>query len=644
MGTTLSDPLVGQLLDGRYRVNRRIARGGMATVYEAVDTRLERTVAVKVMHPGLAEDKAFVERFIREARAAARLSHPAAVAVYDQSADSGHVFLAMEYIHGRTLRDWLRDKGRLTPREAFAVMEPVLAALGAAHAAGLVHRDIKPENVLIAEDGRVKVADFGLARAVSTTSTTGTALIGTVAYLSPEQVERGIADPRSDVYSAGILLYEILTGAQPFGGDTPIQVAYQHVNYDVPPPSASHETLPQALDDLVVRATRRDPDARPVDATAFLAEVVRVRRSLTQAQLDVVDSAPAPAASGTTPTLVVPRGPEAGGPQPHHHTAPVPLAPPGGGPSGGDPYAVPARFARRRRRGTFALVLVLVAAIGIGFGAWRVAAGSSIQTPSLISMSKDAAQTKATEAGLTLVFDPEEQYHLTVPKGEVISTDPQPGRRVAKHGTVTAVVSKGPELYTVPELKNESQSEAEDQLREANFKIGSVREEFSNSVDDGDVIRTEPEAGKELKRDTVVSLFVSKGEKPAALPNVVGKVYEEAEKLLRGLGFNVFESYANDDNAPAGTVVSQDPGADPKADRGSDVTLVVSNGPLVTDVTVPRLLGMEVAAAEQLLRDQGLEPRTRQIPGRLGSGRVYAQSPEAGTTVPPGSSVDLSVF
>ncbi|HVE25745.1 MAG TPA: protein kinase, partial [Sporichthya sp.] len=322
-----ADGLVGTVLDGRYRVTRRLARGGMATVYEAVDTRLDRTVAVKVMHPGLAEDRDFVERFIREARAAARLSHPNVVAVFDQSADSGSVFLAMEYVEGRTLRDWLRDKHRLTPRETFAVMEPVLAALAAAHQAGLVHRDIKPENVLIADDGRVKVADFGLARAVTGGShaatwgaPTGTnTLIGTVAYLSPEQVEKGQADQRSDVYAAGILLYECLTGLQPFSGETPIQVAYQHVHYDVPRPSDQRPSLPPALDDLVLRATARDPAGRPPDAAAFLAEAVAVRRGLRPEVLDDVAGSgmpvPAPAPAHGSPTLAfgqVPPGLAAG--------------------------------------------------------------------------------------------------------------------------------------------------------------------------------------------------------------------------------------------------------------------------------------------------------------------------------------------
>ena len=266
MDTTVSDPLVGQLLDGRYHVGPRLARGGMATVYEAHDNRLDRTIALKVMHPSLADDEEFVSRFIREAHSAARLSHPNVVAVYDQGADQGHVFLAMELVRGRTLRDLIRESGHLSPRQALEVLEPMLAALGAAHQAGLIHRDVKPENVLLSDDDRVKVADFGLARAVTgaTSHTTASGvLMGTVAYLSPEQVTRGVADPRSDVYAAGILLYEMLTGSKPYDGETAIQVAYRHVHDDVPPPSALVPGLPAELDQLVARATSRDPDGRP---------------------------------------------------------------------------------------------------------------------------------------------------------------------------------------------------------------------------------------------------------------------------------------------------------------------------------------------------------------------------------------------
>ncbi|MCW2615217.1 MAG: protein kinase, partial [Frankiales bacterium] len=278
------DALVGLLLDGRYRLDSAIARGGMATVYVATDTRLDRTVAVKVMRPALAEDPDFVERFAREARAAARLSSPDVVAVHDQGTDPATrtAYLVMEHVAGRTLRDVVVDEGPLPPARAIALLEPVLRALAAAHGAGLVHRDVKPENVLLGDDGRIKVADFGLARAVETSSLTATAglIIGTVAYLAPEQVEHGRADTRTDVYAAGILLFELLTGSPPYSSENPMSVLFRHVHEDVPPPSTMVSGIPAALDDLVVRATRRDPAARPVDAGAFLAELQAARHDL----------------------------------------------------------------------------------------------------------------------------------------------------------------------------------------------------------------------------------------------------------------------------------------------------------------------------------------------------------------------------
>ena len=278
-----TDPLVGRLLDKRYRVGARIARGGMATVYEAMDTRLDRVVAVKVMNAGLAADEQFTKRFIREARAAARLSHPNAVSVFDQGDDDGLLFLAMEYVRGHTLRDQLRDRGPMVAMAALSMLDPILSALAAAHDAGFVHRDVKPENVLITDDGRVKVADFGLARALITSgsvASSGGVLIGTVSYLSPEQVLEGTADARSDVYSVGVMLYEMLTGRKPHQGDSAIQVAYKHVHEDVPPPSRQVGGIPPYLDALVARATARDRDLRPADARVFLHQVRRVRNAI----------------------------------------------------------------------------------------------------------------------------------------------------------------------------------------------------------------------------------------------------------------------------------------------------------------------------------------------------------------------------
>src|SRR5665811_757731 len=285
-----------------------LADGGMATVYVALDQRLDREVALKVMRPDLARDEAFVGRFRREARSAAKLSHPNVVAVYDQGEDDGHMFLAMELVNGLTLRQVMQAEGPLTPRAALDILDPVLQALGAAHSAGLIHRDVKPENVILREDGTVKVADFGLARAIdSVTSTAQTGvLLGTVAYLSPEQVERGVADARSDVYAAGLLLFEMLTGSKAFIGDSPIHVAYQHVHSEVPLPSSRVDPVPAGLDHLVTRASARDPDNRPRDANEMLAEMRAARRGLTPAELDLRPSAAAGAAHANR-TIALPR-------------------------------------------------------------------------------------------------------------------------------------------------------------------------------------------------------------------------------------------------------------------------------------------------------------------------------------------------
>src|SRR5512139_603215 len=304
MDTTVADPLVGQVLDGRYRIEARVARGGMATVYLSRDIKLDRVIALKVMHAGLAQDDDFVRRFIGEAKSAAALSHPNVVAVYDQGTDGQYVYLAMEYVPGRTLRDLLTEQGRLGPRQALEVIQPVLAALGAAHRAGLVHRDVKPENVLLTDQGQIKVADFGLARAETAGKQTKTGvIIGTVAYLAPEQVVSGHADLRSDVYAAGIMLFELLTGQQPHQADTPLAVVYKHVNEVVPLPSSVVPGIPSQLDALVAAATAHDPGRRPADAGHFLAAVTAAVPTLGQPMHPGQGHDPAGAAGNATSVL-----------------------------------------------------------------------------------------------------------------------------------------------------------------------------------------------------------------------------------------------------------------------------------------------------------------------------------------------------
>lgn len=629
MATTVSDPLLGLVLDGRYRVEARLARGGMATVYEAHDSRLDRTIALKVMHASLADDEEFVSRFIREAHSAARLSHPNVVAVYDQGADQGHVFLAMELVRGRTLRDLIRERGHLSPRQALEVIEPVLAALGAAHQAGIIHRDVKPENVLLSDDSRVKVADFGLARAVSGSTGHTTAsgiLMGTVAYLSPEQVETGTATPRSDVYAAGILFYEMLTGVKPYDGETAIQVAYRHVHDDVPPPSLVVPGLPAELDALVTRATNRDPDQRPPDARRMLSEVTAARRQLSDSELDALGPALSTLSPNrpAEPTLMVPGA----RPTTSARTGDTgPLGPPPTGPR------------RRRSRGPTALLLVLALTVVLSGLAWFYAAVlSQTTTPSLLGLTRTAAADKAERQGLSVkVLD--RAYDEVVASGLVLRTDPKPGQGIDKGGTVGLVLSLGPERYPVPDVVGKTEVVARKLLEESNLQVATPELRFSSKVEQGVVISADPGVGIEVKRDTAVVLVISRGAEPVAVPSVVGKPVAEAKALLVDAKLRSKVTQEFNDTVAVGLVVSQDP-VGGTADKGSVVALVVSKGPPL--VEVPGVVGKPVAEAQQILIDAGFQAPVSQLPG--GPGMVLNQSPGGGEKVPKGSVVTLYVF
>lgn len=662
VATTVRDPLVGHLLDERYRIQSRIARGGMATVYRAVDTRLDRQVAVKVMHAGLAADEEFVARFIREAKATARLSHPNVVAVYDQGRDASTggdtVFLAMEYVAGRTLRDLLTAQGALSPRQAFAVMEPVLAALGAAHAAGLVHRDVKPENVLLADDGRIKVADFGLARAVTSTSTAATQglLIGTVAYLAPEQVSDGTADQRTDVYAAGILLFELLTGTRPFDGASPLQVAFRHVHDDVPAPSTRVPGLPAALDELVTRAAARDPRRRPPDATRLLADVVAVRRALSADELDrspaVVDVEQPTVVvplGGPSPTMVLPAADGAGAgsgvrAEPTGLLAPdtadvadtADAAEARDGPKG--PAGASAAPARRSGRRRWWLVLAVLLAGLLGTG-WYLAAGPGAYTatPSLLELTRAEAEARAADAGLSVEWA-EPEYSESVSAGEVISTDPAPTERVRKGGTVVAVVSRGPERYPVPDLRGRTRAEAERLLGAGPLTLGEIAQRYDEQVPRGRVVATSPPPQERVRPDTPVDLVISRGREPIPVPDVTGRTLEEAQTALRRARLGVEVERRYDEQVPAGRVISQAP-ADGTLFRGNPVRLVLSLGPPL--VEVPDVRDQKVDQARATLEAAGFVVSTR---GTSILDRVIVQSPAGGRSVPKGSTITLTTI
>jgi serine/threonine-protein kinase len=513
--------MIGRLIDGRYQVRSRIARGGMATVYLATDLRLERRVAIKIMHGHLADDNSFKARFVQEARSAARLAHPNVVNVYDQGQDADMAYLVMEYLPGITLRDLIKDYGRLTPEQTMDILEAVLGGLAAAHKAGIVHRDLKPENVLLADDGRIKIGDFGLARAANNNTATGQALLGTIAYLSPELVTRGIADARSDIYALGIMTYEMLTGEQPYVGEAPMQIAYQHANDTVPMPSAKVSSIPRELDELVLWATARDPEQRPRDARVMLDQLLDVEKLVR----------PAPD-TGMAPTMMFPGGfgtaattadTQILGAQPLATTVAAAL------PSSSTLLAT--RAEKRKRRGYWLFTLVLLIAALAGGTGWYFGSGpgSQVPVPQLTSMTPGKATAALAE--LELTPKPGAEYNNEIAEGLVTRSSPDAGTRVPKGSIVTVVVSKGRQPITLPALAGLSQDAAEKEITELKALVGSTDEVFSNSLKAGTVVAASRESdggdvskGGEYLQGLKVNLVVSLG----AIPDVTGKSVPDA--------------------------------------------------------------------------------------------------------------------
>ena len=627
MDATLSDPLVDRLLDGRYAIEARLARGGMASVYLATDVRLDRRVAVKVMHGALAEDPDFVARFNREARAAARLSHPAVVSVYDQGSDDGHVFLVMEYVGGSTLRDVLRERGKLTPAEAVAVMDHVLAALGAAHAAGLVHRDVKPENVLITPDGRVKVADFGLARAVAGTTLTGDdgMLLGTAAYVSPEQVRDGAADARSDVYSAGVLMFELLTGTVPFSADTPLSVAYKHLSDDVPAPSTRSAGIPTELDAVVTTATSREPAARYADGATMHTALGRARDTL-----GLHGVVPAPPGDNTinlarataaAPAIATAAASSGSGQQ----TIALPTA-------GDDDES------REPRRWPFVLAALLVLSLIAGVGGWWLAVGRYTHAPNVVQLTYTQAAAKLDHAGLHAQRG-SDTFSDSIAAGHVVSQDPGSGDRVHRGATITLHLSRGPATVQVPDVSGEKVHAATVALRKANLRVARQDEAYSNIVAAGRVIRTNPKAGETVSAERGVILVVSKGARPVDVPDVTNKTYDEAVSLLSAVHLHAKRSDVFSDTVPAGKVVSTSPAAGSTAHVGDTVVVNVSKGPRLRPV--PDVTGKPIQEAIRAINQAGFRADPHQIfPG--GPGKVVRETPSGMQR--PGSTIRLDYF
>ncbi len=641
--------LAGRIIGERYRVEQIVARGGMATVYLAVDLRLERKVALKIIHPHLANDISFRDKFIREARIAAKLSHPNLVNVFDQGEDGDMAFMAMEFVSGITLRDALKDFGALDWKRALDLFEPMLSGLAAAHRAGILHRDLKPENVLLADDGRIKLGDFGLARDIDNNTATGS-LVGTVAYLSPELVMRGTADARSDVYAAGIMLFEMLAGRQPFEGEQAVQIAYQHANDNVPAPSKYNPNVPPLLDELVLWATARDAAHRPNDAVELLAVVQRAKAELKAGRKDTAIGIPTVNSSNLNSTTVMPTV---------ANDATQILNPDISRLDADDTRVIsdlgnfnqtavlddlgytdqqlnPLEEIGRKRRGFGILITtLLIVLLGAGSGWWFSSGPGGLNfIPNLTSRTADEAQVTLSNLKANIAIA--EENSATVAKGLVIRTDPAAGSFFFG-GTITVYVSSGPRLVNAPNLLGLNLAEATAEIVKAGFSLGEVTSAF-NEAPLGKVFDYLGADGNQIPETSKINLSVSLG----AIPVVAGLEQEAAVAAIQAVGLKINEITEDySDTIAAGQVISLIPQSEPLGKNGT-VNLVVSKGPNI--VTVPNMIGQTVLAAKAALESLGLRVvvNTDQLTTRWGVVPVKRQSAAAGTQLRVGDSITIS--
>ncbi len=653
--------MIGQMLDGRYRIDAPIARGGMSMVFRGVDTRLDRPVAIKVMDQKFAGDPQFLTRFEFEARAVAKLKHPSLVAVYDQGIDGDHPFLIMELVVGGTLRELLRERGPMPPHAVAAVAEPVLAAIGVAHHAGLVHRDVKPENVLISDAGEVKIADFGLVRAVAGSNmTSASVILGTAAYLSPEQVTDGNADARSDVYSFGLLIFEMLTGRTPFTGDTSLSIAYQRVEKDVPSPGALIEGVPPEFDALVARATAREPAHRYADAAEMAADLRRIARELDLPAYRV----PAPknsaehasarfraVAPATGATRVVadattrlaadpPTRQVAGSP----HTRVLTTARSRSEPPGyAEPVAPETYYpdyeydnrSRSRRRVLIWASIVVALALILGVGGWYLGVERYSAVPAIAGMDTTTATTELQKAGFAATI--RKKASDTIPVGGVVGTDPDAGARELKGSTVAVLVSSG--KPRVPQFQPGQNVQTVDQaIRDAGL-IPVDSGEKPSTAPEGSVAALEPSPGTALPANAQVKVFRSKGSVQVTLPDLSGKSSGDAKAALQSMGITVQDTRSQfDAHYQTDQVINTDPPSGTSVLSGTSVTLYVSNA-----VQVPDETGKSALDARADLESQGFKVKVDRVFSSE-QGTVRVQSPSGGANVQPGSVIRLTVL
>ena len=577
------------MVDGRYRAERKLGSGGMAEVWCAQDEVLGRRVALKLMGGRFAESPEFRERFRREAQAAAGLTHPNIVAIFDRSEWDGTPYIAMELVDGRTLKELVTERGPLPPEIAISLTEQILRALGYAHRRGIVHRDIKPQNVILDGEGQAKVADFGIARAGETSEMTQTgAIVGTVQYLSPEQAEGHPVDRRADLYSAGIVLYELLTGQVPFDGEAPISIAIKQINEPPVPPRQLEPGIPPALEDVVLRALEKDPGRRFQSAEEFVAALERAR---------------------------------------HAPARPVVLDP-----TPGEPW-VDEEEPKRTRWWIWALALLAVAAIGVG--AYLLLAGTKVTVPNLVGRQADEVDPILERRGLEVAFVPRESDD--VPRDEVISQDPVAGEEVREGTTVSVVISAGRGEVPVPAVEGESREDAQRALEDAGFKV-KVEEANSDDVPEGDVISSSPAGGTPATKGRTVTITVSSGPSGIAVPKVVGLQRDEAEAQLEAAGLRA-DVTEQETTQPPGTVMKQDPASGARVDRGATVALTVAKArPEVPDVT-----GSTEEEATAALEQAGFKVQTRDRADPSQVGVVVDQDPDPGTPRSTGATVTIFV-
>jgi serine/threonine-protein kinase len=626
----VSDTLIGTIFDGRYRIMRRIGSGGMADVYLAEDQELGRNVAIKILNDRHAGDEQFVERFRREAKNAAGLSHPNIVSIYDRGEAEGTYYIAMEHIDGRSVKELILTRGPAPIHITIEYGRQILSALRFAHRRGLVHRDIKPHNVLDDGEGRVKVTDFGIARVGASQMTEAGSIVGTAQYLSPEQARGAPVDARSDLYSLGIVLYELLTGKVPFTGDSPVEIAMKHLNELPKPPSSLRPEIPRDLDLVILRALAKDPDERYASAEEMDADLARIEQGLSVS----TRTAEAETRIMTAPTNVV----RPAAPPTRQRVAYPPPPPP--------PVYYDVDEPPRRRRSFWPwLVALLLVAGAIVAGAYvydqiqdELDESRPVAVPFVEGMRRLLAEARIEDAGLNAV--PRYEFNDEVPVGIVIEQNPEAGDRIDRGNRVTLLVSLGREQVDVPDVRGESATAAVRALTQAGLEANVV--EINSDKEENTVTAQDPPPGRKVPKGTKVRINVSKGPRPLQVPSVVGQPFEDAQATVQAQGFAVSRRDV-DSNQPAGIVVAQDPAGGAFAPRNSPVTLSVSKGPATT--AVPSVEGIDRDAAVAALEDSGFDVRIEEEPVDDASfdNIVLSQDPPGESQAEPGSTVTIVV-